>query len=218
MLKPASRVTLGDETNARIPAAICLRGPAAPPSVMSEGRLLIRMRLTTSAENPKVAALMANTTAGGLNSSSAPAIAGPTMMERFSTADCALLAAARCSSPTTAGVVARAAGSYDDVLTDVRAASAIARATGPFSHATMARAVWNVSARLSRVTIRRTRSTRSAINPPIGLVTSAVRKRVIEAAATHAGEWVALKTNTTKATLYAHDPLIEIVSPLNSRR
>jgi hypothetical protein len=66
--------------------------------------------------------------------------------------------------------------------------------------------------------MRRTRSTRSAISPPMGLVTSAVRKRVIEAAATHAGEWVALKTNTTSATLYAHDPLIEIESPLKSNR
>ena len=35
--------------------------------------------------------------------------------------------------------------------------------------------------------MRRTRSIRSAISPPMGLVTSAVRKRVIEAAATHAG-------------------------------
>src|SRR5579864_433256 len=218
MLKPASRVTLGDETNARIPTAICLRGPAAPPSVMSDGRLLARIRLTTRAETPNVAALIAKTTAGGPKISSTPAIAGPTMIERFSTADCALLAAARCSSPTTTGVVARAAGSYDDVLTDVRAASTIARTTGPFSAATTASAAWKLSASTSSVTMRRTRSTRSAISPPIGLVTSAVRKRVIEAAATHAGEWVALKTNTTRATLYAHDPLIEIVSPLKSSR
>ncbi len=113
---------------------------------VTTARLRVCMRLTTSAEKPKVAALRANTTAGGLNSSSRPAMAGPTMIERFSTADCALLAAARCSSPTTAGVVARAAGSYDEVVTDVRAASTIARTTGPFSAATTASAVWKESA------------------------------------------------------------------------
>ena len=44
------------------------------------------------------------------------------------------------------GVVARAAGSYDDAVTAVRAASTIARTTGPFSTATTARAVWRQSA------------------------------------------------------------------------
>ena len=201
MLKPARSVTLGDDTNARKPTPICLSGPAVPPSVMSVGWLLVRIRLTTSAENPNVAALTPNTTAGGLKSSSTPAIAGPTMMDRFSTTDCALLAAARCSSPTMIGVVARAAGSYEDVVIEVSAASTIASTTGPFSAATTARPVWNASASESRLTIKRTRSIRSAINPPMGLVTSAVRKRVIDAAATHAGECVALNTKTTRATL-----------------
>ena len=95
-------------------------------------------------------------------------------------------------APTTAGVVARAAGSYDEVVTDVSAASTIARTTGPFSAATMASAVWRRSAPESSVTMRRTRSIRSAINPPNGLATSAVRNRVIDAAATHPGECVAL--------------------------
>jgi hypothetical protein len=104
------------------------------------------------------------------------------------------------------------------VVTDVSAAITIASTTGPFSTATTASAVWKTSAMASRVTMRRTRSIRSATSPPSGLATSAVRNRVIDAAATHAGECVALKTNTTRATLYAHDPLIEIVKPLKSRR
>src|SRR4029077_19803654 len=201
MLKPANSVTDGDDTNAWNPAAICFNGPAAPPSVMSAARLRVRIRLTTSAEKPKVAALRPNTTAGGLNSNRRPAMAGPTMIERFSTADCALLAAARCSSPTTAGVVARAAGSYDEGVTDVNAASTIASTTGPFSAATTASVAWRTRATESSVTICLTRSLRSATNPPNGLATSAERNRVIDAAATHAAEWVALKTNTTSATL-----------------
>ena len=111
MLKPASSITVGDPANALMPVAICRSGPAAPPSVMSPGRLRAAMRPTRTADTPKLAALRAKTTAGGPSRSRTAPMAGPRTRERFSTTDCRLLAAARCSSPTTAGVAARAAGS-----------------------------------------------------------------------------------------------------------
>lgn len=111
MLNPASSITVGESKNAAKPPAICFSGLTVPPSVMSAGRLLTRMRETSRADSANEAALMPNTADGGVNSSSAPASAGPTITERFSTADRALLAAARYSSPTTTGVAARAAGS-----------------------------------------------------------------------------------------------------------
>src|SRR5580700_4207982 len=218
MLNPASSITVGDSTKATNPAVICLSGRAVPPSVMSAGRLRACKRDTSSAEMPNVAALTPKTRAGGLNTSSRPAMAGPTITDRFSTADCALLAAARNSSPTIDGVAARAAGSYDDPATDVSADSTIATITAPCNAATTASAHWSTRATPSSVTISRTRSVRSASRPPNGLVTKALRKRVIDAAATHAGECVASKTNTTSATLYAQDPLIEMARPQNSSR
>lgn len=94
----------------------------------------------------------------------------------------------------------------------------MAMMTDPFNAATTASAAWSTVEMASSVTINRMRSIRSAINPPNGLATSAHRNRVIDAAATQAGECVALKTNTTSATLYAHEPLIEIASPETRRR
>ncbi len=111
MLKPASTTTVDELKNALMPTPICCSGPSVPPSVASPGRLRALILLTISAEKPKVAALIPNTSGVGPMSSSPAPIAGPTMMVRFSIAACTLLAAARCSSPTMAGIVARAVGS-----------------------------------------------------------------------------------------------------------
>ncbi len=80
------------------------------------------------------------------------------------------------------------------MLIDVSVASTMTSSAGALTAAAAASTPCTTMAMVSRLIMRRTRSTRSAITPPNALDSRAERNRAIDAAATHAGECVALNT------------------------
>jgi hypothetical protein len=95
---------------ARKPTPTCLRTPASPPSVTSDGTLRVLIWLDAHAENRNVAALKRKAISGEDTASTAAPIAGPAMTDAFSIMLSSEFAAARCRSPTTCGVIAAVAG------------------------------------------------------------------------------------------------------------
>lgn len=92
------------------PTEICVRKPAAPPSVTSVARLRADTREMQNAENRKVRPFTKNVTSGGPRASNTAPTAGPTMIDPLATMLLRALAAARSFSPTSCGVIAASAG------------------------------------------------------------------------------------------------------------